>query len=176
MDLKLIPHPDSRPAAVRFVTVQLFPETRGLRLTYIVEADPPHLVLPAPQKPYRADDLWQTTCFELFVRAEGETYQEFNFSPSSQWAAYSFEAYRRGREPLPLDEPPVVRCWEEPFGLLTSVWAPVELEAGARLGCSAIIEEPDGPRSYWAVAHPAGEPDFHHPDCFQVELPPPATP
>jgi hypothetical protein len=176
MDLKLIPHPDSPPAAVRFVTVQLFREGRGLHLHYIVEAEPAQLVLPAPQKPYRADDLWQTTCFELFVRAGGEAYQEFNFSPSSQWAAYRFESYRDGREPLPVDEPPVVRCWEEPFGLLASVWAPVAPEAGARLGCSAIIEEAGGNRSYWAVAHPAGEPDFHHPDCFRVELPSPATP
>ena len=25
--------------------------------------------------------------------------------------------------------------------------------------------------SYWALAHPPGKPDFHHPDCFALELP-----
>lgn len=38
-------------------------------------------------------------------------------------------------------------------------------------GVSAVIEEADGMRSYWALAHPPGDPDFHHPDCFRLELP-----
>ena len=40
-----------------------------------------------------------------------------------------------------------------------------------RLGLSAVIEEADGTKSYWALAHPPGSPDFHHADCFVVELP-----
>jgi hypothetical protein len=39
------------------------------------------------------------------------------------------------------------------------------------LGLSAVIEENDGRISYWALAHPPGKPDFHHPDCFALELP-----
>ena len=39
-----------------------------------------------------------------------------------------------------------------------------------RLGLSAIIEETSGHRSYWALAHPPGKPDFHHHDCFAVEV------
>jgi hypothetical protein len=42
-------------------------------------------------------------------------------------------------------------------------------------GISAIIEEADGTKSHWALAHPPGEPDFHHPDCFVLDLPPPAS-
>jgi len=40
-----------------------------------------------------------------------------------------------------------------------------------RLGLSAVIEEAGGGRSYWALAHPPGKPDFHHSDCFALELP-----
>ena len=36
-----------------------------------------------------------------------------------------------------------------------------------------VIEEINGRKSYWALKHPAGKPDFHHPDCFALELPPP---
>ena len=37
---------------------------------------------------------------------------------------------------------------------------------------SAVIEEKSGAKSYWALAHPpSGPPDFHHPDCFVLELP-----
>ena len=40
---------------------------------------------------------------------------------------------------------------------------------------AAVIEEKDRTKSYWALAHPSeGPPDFHHPDCFVLELPPPA--
>ena len=37
----------------------------------------------------------------------------------------------------------------------------------------AVIEAVDGSVSYWALAHPAGKPDFHHPDGFALQLPPP---
>jgi hypothetical protein len=39
-----------------------------------------------------------------------------------------------------------------------------------RLGLSAVIEEERGMLSYWALKHPTGRPDFHHPDAFALEL------
>lgn len=41
----------------------------------------------------------------------------------------------------------------------------------AKIGLSAVIEETDGTKSYWALAHPDGPPDFHDPACFVLELP-----
>ena len=43
-------------------------------------------------------------------------------------------------------------------------------EAGWRLGLAAVIEETDGNKSYWALAHPPGKPDFHHADGFAYDL------
>ena len=41
-----------------------------------------------------------------------------------------------------------------------------------QLGLSAVLEEKDGTKSYWALSHPnADKPDFHHPDCFVAQLP-----
>jgi hypothetical protein len=176
MNLGLSAHPGAPPETVKYVSVQIYRDRGGLQLLYVVEADPSRLVLPPPQKPYRADGLWQTTCFELFVRDEGEGYREFNFSPSGQWAAYAFRAYREGREPLGVDSPPVIRSSPEPFGLLLSVSLCADVRANARLGLSAIIEETGGRKSYWALAHPEDAPDFHHRDCFALELPPAASP
>jgi hypothetical protein len=34
-----------------------------------------------------------------------------------------------------------------------------------------VIEETSGGKSYWALAHPPGKPDFHHADGFVYELP-----
>lgn len=41
------------------------------------------------------------------------------------------------------------------------------------LGISAVIEETDGTKSYWALAHAEGKPDFHHGACFAATLPAP---
>jgi hypothetical protein len=38
------------------------------------------------------------------------------------------------------------------------------------LGLSAVVEHADGARSYWALQHPPGKPDFHHPDSFAMQL------
>ncbi len=39
-----------------------------------------------------------------------------------------------------------------------------------RVGLSAVIEEVGGHRSYWALAHPSGKPDFHHSNSFVLEV------
>jgi hypothetical protein len=46
---------------------------------------------------------------------------------------------------------------------------PVE-EPALRIGASAVIEDDGGALSYWALRHPPGKPDFHHPDAFALEL------
>jgi len=43
------------------------------------------------------------------------------------------------------------------------------------IGISAVIEELNGTKSYWALAHSPGKPDFHHPACFAGQLTPPSN-
>jgi hypothetical protein len=38
------------------------------------------------------------------------------------------------------------------------------------LALAAVIEDHRGQLSYWALEHPVGKPDFHHPDGFTIEL------
>ena len=132
------------------------------------------MLLPEWVAPARTDGLWNATCFELFLRpGEGAGYFEFNFSPSTQWAAYSFDAYRQGRRELPLSVAPHIEFEDDEARYVLE--ADVDLSAlpntDLRMGISAVIEEQDGRKSYWALAHPPGKPDFHHPDCFVLELP-----
>jgi len=35
---------------------------------------------------------------------------------------------------------------------------------------AAAIEDDRGRLSYWALEHPPGRPDFHHPESFTMEL------
>lgn len=134
--------------------------------------------IPGPTEPSRRDGLWQHTCFEVFVKTFNElSYIEVNLSPSGEWAAYRFSNYRESMRDLAIDSPPVMTRIET--GLL-SVSATLRLgnniarTANWDIAISAVIEARDGTKSYWALAHPEGKADFHHPDSFVLQLPGPA--
>jgi hypothetical protein len=120
----------------------------------------------------RAEGLWRHSCFEAFLRAPGEeAYLEFNFSTAGEWAAYRFESYRAGMTELDVPAPSI--GGHEGDDLLVR-WVSLEgLPSHRRwqIGLSAVVEDMEGQLSYWALTHPPGDPDFHHPDCFQLELP-----
>jgi hypothetical protein len=137
-----------------------------------------NLSLPEWASPGRADELWRSTCFELFLRpAASHGYFEFNFSPSTKWAAYEFDSYREGRRDLALSQDPMVyREPEPPSDASYMLEAEVDFSdvpaVALLMGLCAVIEETDGTKSYWALAHPPGDkPDFHDPACFALELP-----
>jgi hypothetical protein len=115
--------------------------------------------------------LWQTTCFEAFLRGDGsEAYREWNFAPSGQWAAYDFTSHRAGRTDAEVAAP-YVRV--EDNMIWWALGATIAADAGLewQLGLSAILEEKDGTKSYWALAHPEGDkPDFHDAVCFVARL------
>lgn len=130
-----------------------------------------------------------------------EAYLELNLAPSGRWAAYRFARYREGMEIAgEIDEPrmdgemrreplgrerraqlealgrdtlerygPSYLTMRAELGLDQAAFLP--LDVPWHLGLSAVIEEKSGRLSYWALAFPPGKPDFHHPDCFRLELP-----
>lgn len=175
----LILHPDSRCNAVTGIEVAVSRwEHRILVLRYTVTARMPELRLPAITKPKRDDGLWRHTCFEAFIWPAMDTaYYEFNFAPSTQWAVYEFKGYRSGMTlATGFDEPRIeTQLSAESLELEAKLdlgWlASLPSDPPWRLGLSAVIEDTRGGLSYWALAHPQGKPDFHHSDCFVMELP-----
>jgi len=67
--------------------------------------------------------------------------------------------------------PPYIRM-EDNFTWWT-VGATIAVDAAVtwELGLSAVLEEQDGAKSYWALAHTSPAPDFHDPGCFIARLP-----
>ncbi|MFL6738575.1 MAG: hypothetical protein ACJ8FJ_05235 [Sphingomicrobium sp.] len=124
-----------------------------------VTGDMSRLVLPGPSQPGRADDLWRTTCFELFVADEGEGYREFNLSPSGAWAAYHFEGHRSGRSQAAASINIEISKNNNGMELIANIES--EFRNPACIGLTAVIEEADGLLRYWATAFAPGEPDFH---------------
>ncbi|HKD54426.1 MAG TPA: DOMON-like domain-containing protein [Steroidobacteraceae bacterium] len=156
------------------VEVRLTPE-RVLGLHYSLEGDLTRLRVPQPRDGQRTDGLWQHTCFEAFITAPGASgYYEFNFSPSRDWAAYHFEEYRSGKSAPTLPRAPASEVSRgERLELTVSVALAglARLQGAAlRLALAAVCEAADGRLSYWALRHPPGKPDFHHPHGFVLEL------
>ena len=116
MRLALKLHPDSQCRAVNAIAVEVVrARPAGLTLRYAVSGTIGNLRLPDRQTPARADELWRHTCFEAFVRAlPSAAYHEFNFSPSTRWAAYRFSGYRAGMTPISGIGPPAHRRAGEP--------------------------------------------------------------
>jgi hypothetical protein len=173
----LIPHPTTPCPFVRGVTVSVDAVSSDLLvICYEVDGDIDELALPAQARSQHADELWKATCFEAFLRPPGAAaYVELNFSPSSEWAVYRFDAYRQGMTAVEAEPPPRIVCRRREDSLI----ADVDVHLGAlgapyqrdlEVAASTVLKDRHGNVSYWALAHPPGKPDFHHADGFALRV------
>jgi hypothetical protein len=158
--VRLSCHPATPPVSAKHIDVDIRTSPKGrLFARFSLECDTGSLMLPEPHASRRSDRLWETTCFEIFMKAAGESrYFEYNFSPSTEWALYRFTDYRQGMAEEMVSRPRISCQAKE----LT-------------LGIAAVVEEAEAVKSYWAIAHPADKPDFHHKDCFALQLTAPSA-
>jgi hypothetical protein len=183
MRQELALHRDSPCLAATHIEVEVthLPASR-LALSYIVTGKISDIRLPPVMPTAPGDELWRHTCFEAFVRASSEDeYYEFNFAPSMQWAAYRFRGYRNARCVASEIGAPTIEVKSAPDRYTLQASLDLSLsrlprKTSWRLGLSAVIEETSGCKSYWALAHPPGKPDFHHADSFSHELSPVVQP
>ena len=142
-----------------------------------------NLVMPQSAKAPRAigrrrDELWRSTCFEMFMkRRDDPGYWEFNVAPSGDWAAYRFTKFRDGMENEDAVEILRIEQDRRPDGFrleaeIDAAALPLADGCGLQLGFSAVLEDRHGETAYWALAHPPGKPDFHHVSNFAYRLPP----
>jgi len=176
MRVELRAHPDTPGDAVSSIWVEIArADAAILSLRYRLTGAIDRLAIPPIAPPARADELWRRTCFEAFLRPEpGEAYVEFNFAPCTQWAAYRFTGYREGMAPAQIAAPRIeVAQTDSTFELALQLnLAALALPPSpCRLALSAVIEAASGAKSYWALAHPPGRPDFHHRSSFACALP-----
>ena len=174
----LVAHPDTPREPISGIAVEVrLPAATTLVCNYSLHGEVGRVLLDGPRNGRRADGLWQHTCFEAFIAAPGVPgYYEFNFSPTLAWAAYRFSDYRDGMSPATLSHAPglQVRRSSEQLQLTATVHlgglTALHDAPALRLALAAVIEDYHGRLSYWALEHPPGKPDFHHPDGFTMEL------
>jgi hypothetical protein len=178
MQLNLTSHPTAPPSQPDFKVwasvdhAGAFGATATTNIWFGIGAPASRFVIPETDEPSRSNELWQTTCLEAFLKEGGaHSYQEWNFAPSGDWAAYAFQGYRDGKTDLEVAAPPYIRMEDN----LTwwTLGATIAVEAGKNwhFNLAAVLEEKDGTKSYWALAHVPEKPDFHHADCFNAKLP-----
>jgi hypothetical protein len=170
-------HPDSRSNAVLSIEARVSRVQNGsLTVSYVIAGDLDRVRVPPPRTPRIADRLWQHTCCEIFISTNLPAYHEFNFSPSGEWASYVFERYREGAPLMneALDPQVTVRrnggTLELDALIHLAHLSPIHSRAPLTLALSAVVEDDEGGLSYWALMHPRGRPDFHHPEAFALEL------
>ena len=173
-------HPSTPTKSVRAIQVRVRRAADAeIQLTFRLDGDISRIIVPPPVVPRIGTELWRHTCFEAFIKVEGQTaYHEFNFAPSGEWCIYALSGYRKGA--------PVADETMRPRITLRSTGSRLELDAlirldtlssvhsrtSLRVGLSAVIEASGG-FSYWALRHLADKPDFHDADGFTLLLEPP---
>lgn len=167
---------DTAPAIE--VTGTLALQDGSLHVAYQITAPPNTVKYTTPNPhPSRKNDLWRTTCFELFAKPfTGTEYWEYNLAPSGDWNAYRFTAYRSKLQPEPQISG-IAIVTEIANGSLVGLKAVLPLPAalvGQKLaiGITCVIEDTAGNMHYFALRHPGAKPDFHDPAGFVLTLDP----
>ncbi|HYX37935.1 MAG TPA: hypothetical protein VE954_32945 [Oligoflexus sp.] len=166
------------PASAAFqVLCDVDVRAEALDLRYRVQGPIDDLVLPIPvANPGFRDELWTTTCLEIFLQVSGQkAYEEWNFGPSGNWAHYPFQSYR---QPIPAPQklkPLEPMQWiRNDHQLLLQVSIPLPSgvavdKLALRYGITAVLHLKTGEKQYWALDHAGEKPDFHLAASFQGE-------
>lgn len=155
-----------------------------LLIEYLI-TDPVNSIIWPVTKPdtlaTRRDELWQHTCFEVFVRPRSrpdtqqqQNYWEFNFSPTADWNSYRFAAYRSQME---IEEgiQTISSSLTRPDQQRTRLSIEVPLTDALQstdwsVGICAVIEDKSHALHYYALTHCAKQPDFHSSDSYILTL------
>ena len=158
-------------------TIEVFLEldNNQLRVEFQVSGDIESLVLPDRQKARRVIGLWESTCFELFIKnPRGEDYVEFNFSPEGLWNCFYFP---RPKAPLKAYEhfpDPRTEIEHTNYGLRFKAtvdlsFLPIDSIFNAphfEISTPCVLESNEGRLTYWAYSHHNEFPNFHNFSTF----------
>ena len=147
-----------------------------LALEYELLAPADVLIWPAATAiPERRDQLWQSTCLELFIAQPNEPpYWEINLAPNGDWNVYRLDGYRQALQA----EPAIQRISlssdsaADRHQLQATIELPPALRQVAPLEANlcAVLQHANGCNSYWALCHPGSEADFHARAGFVLEV------
>jgi len=159
------------------ITGEIIRSSNKLFLRYKVEGEINQILLPAKApSPSRTEDLWKSTCFEFFLALPDQPeYWEFNMSPSGDWNVYKMDAYRRVgfREETAFQQIPFVFGKNESIlslDISVDLTPIIATYQPVKVGITAIIPTENGNETFWALAHPGIQADFHLRESFSLTV------
>jgi hypothetical protein len=146
-----------------------------LEIHYLISGPINELILPELcVLKNRANDLWKSTCFELFCSASKKSeapYFELNISPNGDWNFYSLSSYRKDLAPEPRVETISLDAKQSEDSYLLKVKVPnFPLQSPFYVSLCTILEFKSGAKSYWALTHSSANADFHNKESFLLKL------
>lgn len=163
-------HPSCAPGPIRRISAAIQPTPDGCRARFLMEGDIGRIKVPSHAMSERMDDLWLTTCFEIFWQPVGGSYyREFNLSPSSRWACYDFDDFRKNSRDAEVSAISIAcSTHDAKLELETSIASTLPTPADVAL--NAVVEDVDGNIQFWALAFADGKPEFHSEVCRAMKL------
>jgi hypothetical protein len=171
--IDLPPHPAAPAGPVRVRACAARAGGAVLHAGYALEGALARVRLPGAGPAGFRDGLWRHTCFELFLKADGSSYLEYNLSPQGAFAVYRFADYRVGRLALADAGPTSVALTRSAQALRFEAELPLPEEFAVltlRAALAVVVEDEAGTLSYHALAHPAPAPDFHAAGAFRLAI------
>lgn len=175
---RLLPFENSQHSDPFHVSAKMTIDSDGVGITLDFQVDGPikNLKLPPLDKAcLRADNLWQSTCFEAFLsitQNPDSPYFEVNIAPDGRWNLYQLTSYRQNLLPVANIPMPAIQVdASELTYKLQARWqhlSPEVFNHSFHVGLTVILESQKGEKSYWALAHKSPQADFHNKASFTV--------
>jgi hypothetical protein len=166
------------------LTAEILAKADSLRIRFKLK-DFEKIKLPVRvHHPRRADQLWEKTCFEAFIGIPGSPiYWEVNVAPTGDWNIYRFDDYRSGQRRVEEIDQLEIKLGvsmnrQDPdhyysIEFLLSLeelflerFSEFKEKSSLDLALSAVLENQDSSKSYWAIRHCGERPDFHLRESF----------
>ena len=151
-------------------------QTDAIYIQYLVTGDISKAKFPPVlQHGQRKNNLWKSTCFELFISPDNHTeYWEYNFSPSHHWALYQFSGYRENQsDDLSITDLVITtqRTNDQQFELACKAPLPDPIKGHTiDIGVSAVIQDTEDNLYYYALIHCKETADFHNRKSFIISV------
>jgi len=158
------------------ITGNIGRHSKTLTISYALLGPLTEVLIPShADMPARKNSLWEETCFEFFLGVKNsDQYWEFNLSPAVHWNVYRFKSYRQGMQEeqaftsFPFSMQKKLNALR--LSLKLDLDKIVPTDQTLKVAISAIIKLVNGKITYWALAHPGPQPDFHRKESFILEL------
>lgn len=120
------------------------------------------------------ENLWTTTCFEIFLKNEKTSdYYEFNFNSKGEWNVFYFSDYRLRVEgfknSVEINMHTQIMAGRPLLAYSFDISKLVNLKWPAQINLATITKGRVG-ISYWSQKHSGQKADFHDPKNFTLTL------